>query len=235
MTALKRQNKRLRAEIKRLKKQNQALKAAMRSTPQGQLSPHEIMLSDRGQAVERFEASTYLGYLLSWLKASSLWRLTRKVARIFRRLRVVRWVTQLILLILTFLLASAVFLSVLPALLLLMLTATLTVTLRAGIRNRKLKNALRGKHIYVMLPQKSSSLHPDSFFVNCAKDLAHTPHTAVGVVSPYNLSSRGLGGRGVYFTARQESENLYIVRKSYYFILKRKVLTQIDPQMVVMG
>ena len=47
---------------------------------------------------------------------------------------------------------------------------------------------------------------------------------AVLVVSPYPVSPRGLGGKGSFFTARKEAEGIYLVRRHYFFMLRKRVL-----------
>ena len=56
---------------------------------------------------------------------------------------------------------------------------------------------------------------------------------AVLVVSPYPLSSRGLGGKGGFFTARREAEGLYLVRRHYFFMLRKRVLDALEQDITV--
>jgi hypothetical protein len=53
------------------------------------------------------------------------------------------------------------------------------------------------------------------------------------VVTPYTVSGRGLGGRGRFFTARREADHLYVVRRHYFFTLRRRVLDRLDGEITV--
>ena len=234
--SLKREIKALKAQLRHAKRENRQLKQILKSSYHSPppVSPHETICTAGVKAMETFAVATYGQYLWSWLKDTSLWHLASKISKFFRRLRVVRLISYSIWIVLTILLTWAAFLASLPFLFLFGLLTWVVVTLRAGRVNAKLYAKLQGKHILVLLPQEHTALNQQCFWGACAKDMATHPQTAVFVVSPYTLSTKGLEKRSFYFTARQEGENLYIVRKSYYFILKRKVLLSIDPHMTIM-
>ena len=99
--------------------------------------------------------------------------------------------------------------------------------------NRRLRAELAGRHLYVFAVSDENSLKAGSFFRGNAHMLADQPDCAVLVVSPHNIGTDGLGGKGFYLTARQECPHLYIVRRHYFFNLRRRVLRQTDAHMTV--
>ena len=62
-----------------------------------------------------------------------------------------------------------------------------------------------------------------------SRELAALGITLVGLLLTVLIMSRSQK----YFTARQEGNDLYIVRCHYYFILRRRVLDVLDPHMTV--
>ena len=245
LTSLKRENKQLKSALKKQQRENQKLREYMRvtqsgsHTPQfpsavGKPTPQRVLLEEGASVARRYASSSYWKYLWLSAKESTLGRLFKRFIRFFRRLRVVRWVSNILLILLTAVLASAVFITIIPFLLLSSITALFAVILNARSANQKMRSQLYGKHIVVIVPHDHMTLRQDSFLSHCAKEMASKPNTAVLVVSPHLLSRKGLGGRGMYFTARREGNNLYLVRKSYYFLLRRKVLEKVDPQLTIM-
>lgn len=188
---------------------------------------------DEGRAAKSFSKKTFPRYLIGIVNASTPGRLVRKVTRFFRRVRLVRTVVAIGTAVITAVVLFPMYVVVLPIMLALSgLTAFLSLFF-AFRKNRQLRQELDGRHLYVLVATEDVCLHPDSFFAQNARQLAHTPGCAVLVVSPHNLRTQGLGGKGLFLTARRECDDLYVVRKHYFFNLRRKVLRRLDPNMTV--
>lgn len=188
---------------------------------------------DDGRAAGSFSKKTFPRYLIGIVNASTPGRLVKKVTRFFRRVRLVRTVVAVGTAVITAVVLFPMYVVVLPIMLTLSgLTAFLSLFF-AFRKNRQLRQELNGRHLYVLIATEDVCLHPDSFFVRNAHQLAHTPGCAVLVVSPHNLRTQGLGGKGLFVTARRECDDLYLVRKHYFFNLRRKVLRRIDPHMTI--
>ena len=71
-------------------------------------------------------------------------------------------------------------------------------------------------------------------FFASALEMASDPDVTVIVVSPYPWSTKGFGSHRMFATARQEQPRLYLVRKYYYFILRRRVLALVDPDLSIL-
>ncbi len=248
ISSLRKENKKLKRDLKLAQAENLRLRRKIdtlttaggktRVPPPAvlfgeQLSPAHTLLAEGAASGRRYASATYAGYLFLSLKASPFGRLIRRITAFFRRLRVFRWIASILLILITAVLASAVFVTLIPLLLLSSVATLFAVVFKARSANRRMTRALMGKHIRVLIPPDHATLGDDSFFERCAREMSTHPNTAVIVVSPHLLSPKGLGGKGLYFTSRREDRGLYLVRKGYYFILKRKVLRRVDPRMTI--
>ena len=146
----------------------------------------------------------------------------------FRRVRLVAYLFRASLFILTVLeagilavTATILLLLLLPPLVLFAVGILLAVLIESPHRNHYFWDQTMQKRIYVLFLQD-----PDSaFFKGNARSLA-SDDSIVIIVSPFWLSPRGIRGKSLYSTARREYKNVYIVRRYYYFTLKRHVLTK---------
>ena len=176
-----------------------------------------------------FSHKSFLQHAWSSLREATLYTRIKRLVAYFRRVRLVAVILRIAGAILTLLEAGALvllttvlLLLLLPPLLLFSLAVLLTVLVEAPRKNRALLQSTEGKRIYVLfLPT-----HGGDFFKANARALAAQKNTAVIVVSPFWFSSRGLSHKRFYCTVRREYENVYLVRRYYFFSLKRHVLQQ---------
>ncbi len=145
----------------------------------------------------------------------SLLSRVRQIKLIALLLRVVAWLFMLLQTGTLLLLTTAVFFVLLPlaAVALLLLLA---VALPDRVRCRKqLQKLLQGKSVYVFFGRLAGVGE------QTARELAADPAHAVLVVSPYWLLPAGLGNRRFYLNRRQLSPRLFLIRRSFYFSLRR--------------
>ena len=164
-----------------------------------------------------YDALTHTPLYTHWQAFLSLLRRFRAVAFFLRVLTVIFTIIETGTLVL---LTTAVFLVILPLATALMLGILITALLESRRTNRQLTQWLDGKRIYVLF----LSARENPFLEQNATLLSKDEGTAVIVVSPYLLSPCGLRKGGFYCTARRESENVYLIRKYYYFSLRKHVL-----------
>ena len=181
----------------------------------------------------RFAKKSYIGYLVSTVKESALGGMIRRVSRYLRRLRLVRTLTAILSTLLLSLLIPTVMLTVIPVIALLTLGALLGVIFSARAANHRMEELLKGKQIRVLVLPDQITFREGTFAERSALDMARDENVAVIVVTPRLLSTRGLGGEGMFFSFRKETDNLYLVRRGYYFILRRRVLDVINPDYTV--
>ena len=246
----------LKRQLRRYQKENAALRrqlaALKHNTPPSHRSKSDTseeqarvrsLFASRIRRARHYNKRTYLRFLIDSFTDSSFYIWWGKVLAYFRRIRLVRTVG----LVLTFLLAaaqtstlfvmfSAVYLTIIPFLIMGSGLAFFISVLHSGTVNRRLNAHLRGCHIRILIPSRAVAFDPSTqpFFFASARAMAAEPQTAVIIVSPYSWSTKGFGSRRMFFTARCEEERLYLVRKHYYFILRRRVLDTLDPHLSIL-
>lgn len=197
------------------------------------------------QEVKRASAMSsrgYLGYVASSVKGTSVWSFFRKGIRHFRRFRLLSFLFRMATKIAVFAesgVALVAWLSfslfMLPFILVLAIVTFIIGIFRSRKTNGILLEKLRDKKVYVLFADRKQlpkNRDQESFLRKNAEDLARDGSVVV-VVSPYYFSSRGLGEDRAYVTARREFEGVYIVRKNYFFMLRRRVIKTVAAEIVV--
>ena len=186
------------------------------------------LLSERArQNRSMAKDASFFKYVLGNIRSAALYGHWLRVLAYFRRLRLVAIILRIAGILLTVLqtgalvlLTTVIFLIALPIFVSLMLGILLTALLESRKTNRVLSKLLCGKRIYILFAAED----PTPFFIANAKDLALRPNAAVLIVSPFLLSSKGIFRKRFYCTARREAENIYTLRRYYFFNLRKKVL-----------
>ena len=173
----------------------------------------------------------FFGYLYARIRSTSLWVQWQRWLSYFRRVRTVTLVWRVLVFVFSVLqtgtlvlLSTLIFVVILPLLTVLMLGILITAAIESRRSNRFLREQLAGRRVCVLFLPPSAS----DFFAKHAVRLTEEGF-AVLTVSPYLLSSRGIGRRrGFYSTLRREAPDLYLVRKYYFFSLQKRVLRELD-------
>ena len=93
-----------------------------------------------------------------------------------------------------------------------------------------MSEALSAKNIFVFLPARNDE--ESSFFRGNCLEFASKKDCAVLIVSPYYIFKKGLGGKKFFFSLREDSKNVYIVRRYAFFYLRNRLLDKADRQTV---
>ncbi len=180
-----------------------------------------------------FRRGSYVRYLFESMMESLPVRIISTLLTYLRRLRVVQVVATIIAAVGTVVLVTVLSATMLPIL----FFGTAFLAIWSGIRSRRMNRILRqeleGKHLRVFFPPRGASLEEGSFFLRQARAMAEESGVAVLIVSPYSLSRRGVGKKRSYFTARRDGTDLYMVRRPYFFFVRKRVLDIVDPDMTV--
>ncbi len=161
-------------------------------------------------------------------------RILSQLLAYLRRLRLIQTVAGLVVVVLSLVLVTVVSAAALPFLIIGALVLALLALMRSKRQNHLLRQALDGKHLRILIPARGCDpFRENSFFLRQARAMAAEGGVAVLIVTPYALSVRGAGGHGAFFTARREGEDLYLVRRHYFFILRKRVLDVVDSDMTV--
>ncbi len=178
-----------------------------------------------------FQHQSFFRHAWDALRSAPLYAHWKRVLSYVRRARLVALFVRIFGALLTVLETGALVLLVTAALLLLLppliffaLGVLLTVLIEAPRKSRRILEETAQKRIYVLfLPEGESA-----FFRANARELAAREDAAVVIVSPFWVSSRGIRDGRFFCTARKEGVRIYLVRRYYFFSLKRKVLAQRD-------
>ena len=182
--------------------------------------------ANRQMAEHRF----FLSYLLDVWRATPIWVNYKRGLTLFRRIRVIAILWRVLSLLFTLLqtgtlviLSTVILLVLLPLAVILMLVLLITAAVKSRRSNRYFAQVLADRRVCVLF----NSVEARPFFAQHIKQLT-AEGFAVIAVSPYLLLSEGIEGistkRRFYSTLRCEAPSVYLVRRYYFFSLRRRVL-----------
>ena len=198
-----------------------------------QVAAREKMREAAARRAHHYRRSSYLRYLFESMMESLPVRIISKLTTYLRRLRVIQIVAAVLTAVGTIALVAVVSAALLPFIIAGSLILAIGASLRSSHMNRVLRHTLEGKHLRVFFPPRGASWEPDSFFMRQARAMAAEEGVAVVIVSPYSISRRGAGKKRFYFTARRDGEDLYVVRRHYFFTFRKRVMDVLDPNVTV--
>ncbi len=186
-----------------------------------------LLLEAANRRAHHHRKGSFLRYLWETVMESAPVLILSKLIRYLRRVRAVQLILTVTLALGAVVTVAVVGAAVLPFLLFGAASLSILAFTRSRRMNRILARELSGKAVRVFIPPRGASLKAGSFFIRNARAMA-CEGVAVLVVSPYPVSNRGLGGKGGFFTARKESEGLYLIRRHYFFMLRKQVLDALE-------
>jgi len=190
------------------------------------------MLHETAMNAKRFHSRSYISFLARIVMDSSLFGFLARIVAYLRRLQVVRIVATVLTVVLTTAVVSAVYVAALPFLIAATAVGLVIACLTSRAMNRIMRRELTGRRVRVFVAPDRLSLNRDSLYLRNLQAMAEEGVSVI-LVSPSTFSMKGLGGRGPYFTARREAAGLYIVRKHYFFMLRRRVLDEVCESVTV--
>ncbi|MBE6589284.1 MAG: NRT1/PTR family MFS transporter [Ruminococcaceae bacterium] len=183
----------------------------------------DTVLKNRELAEER----RFFGYLYRLFSQNSLLSYFKRALEWIRRFRLAAFLINAFTVLSSLLqtgaaliLGTVLFLIALPLCVCLMLGILLTALLESRRSNRLLLDKTKNKRIYVLFLKE----HAGDFFSANARELATREGCAVVVVSPYWIRSEGICKGYFYCTQREEAKDLYLIRRYYFFSLRKHVL-----------
>ncbi|MEE0969144.1 MAG: hypothetical protein U0M06_07225 [Clostridia bacterium] len=224
---LHRRNAELEAEILRLRSES------LTKTTKGADENEKLwFIEGRGELL--MKSRSYPRYLAALIKSNTLWLMIQKGLAHLRRFRllsgILKILTRIVVLAesgVAFLAWFSVMIVVLPVLGVLSLVSLSVALLRSRNANNFFRSEIKDKNVYILFAHKkqlASRPRKSAFFYENVKDLT-SDGSVCFVVSPYFFGRKGLGGDDFYVTARKEKDNIYLVRKNYFFMLRRRVIS----------
>ena len=171
---------------------------------------------------------SYLALLIRRSRPVLLWERYVKYIRRFRALttalRLLPWILLLIsthTLLYAAVLAVAILCPIVAVAILSLLAST---PLRYREVNRRMASKVKSGTVYVLFPERNKEFEKGTFWHANLRDLASGDHALVVIVSPFLFSSRGLYDNRPYVHMREECGNVFLVRRHYFFSLRKHVL-----------
>lgn len=227
---LKKENKRLRAELDRYK-YDQTINDSIHARH------HERswQLSLRQGALKKdlFERRNFASYLFGTFKSRTFFLYYQKFIYILKKYTFVTTTLKVLLFLWTLLQSSALFVLftgsiaiIAPFTIFFSYVAIFLTFLGRKKLNRRMMQTLKDKKITVFYPPKGQAFASHSYFKSFVSSAASSPDSVVVVVSPYYFNAKGLSKSKKYYLAvRFESDNVILIRKHYFFTFKKHVLS----------
>ena len=234
LRSLKKENRILRAEIKRLV---QIIKAnETDSTMEVEItSESERLWHAIGKESALLSSSTYLKYLVSRITGGSLFALSKKAMGYFRRFKLVSSIMRIISSALAvigtgafFIFLSGAIVFIIPFIVAFCASIYFLGTVWRARAFRMIEASIDKKNVYVLFPSRKRPFLRDSEFRRTLDIISNDTQNQnfTIVVSPYVFSSVGFSGDGKKFypIVRYEKRNVCILRKHSFFLLRKRVL-----------
>lgn len=181
----------------------------------------------------RYRKRTYLRYLFEAIMDSKPLLIISGIWTYLRRLRILQLIFTIVAAFGAVVVVTLLSAAVLPFILFAVLGVAMLGRMRSRRMNIKLKAALAGRHVRVLIPPRASAMQENSFYLRQAHAMAQEENTAILIVTPYLLSSRGTGRGGSFLTAREGEEHVYFLRRHFFFQFRRRVLDGLDTNLTI--
>lgn len=181
---------------------------------------------------KRFSGYSYAAFLFNTARTTRGFELWEDICSFFRRFRLLSMILRLLAVIMAaieagaafaaFMIAAGVLLALSPAALLWLFAAEVDAAISSAADLDAVRRAAQnGGVTFVFPPRDPQALGRDGTLTRHAGSLA--AGGTVLIVSPYMISSRGAGGRGGYSSMRRERAGVYMIRRRFYFKLRRRM------------
>ena len=235
---LKAENRRLRQEVSVLKRELESTHERLirRKSP----DPHQGLLAHQAQNEVLFSKKHYFTYIIQLLRSTSVFGIYKRILAFLRRYSFVSTTLKIVVAVLTVVQTSAVFVIAtstsflsLPFILVISYAGFFLAHIHRKRNDAINKRLLAHKKIYVFFPPKKRALDPGSYFSGMVTDLSQTEDHICIVVSPHFWRNRGLhGNKKPYRFSRMEGERILLVRRQYYFMLKKNIFEKSSGEII---
>lgn len=181
---------------------------------------------------KRFSGYSYTAFLFNTARATRGFELWEDLCSFFSRFRLLSAVFRTFTVIMAaieagaafaaFMIAAGILLALSPAALLWLFAAEVDAAISsAADLSAVRRSAQNGGVTFVFPPRDPQALGRGGTLTRHAGSLA--VGGTVLIVSPYIISSRGAGGHGGYSSMRRERAGVYMIRRRFYFKLRRRM------------
>ena len=230
---LEAENDRLNREISELKNELREYKGKSKKIRHN--DKFQSSLLHRANTEYMFSKKSFASFLFAQLKCTSFFNVYRRVINAFRKYSFVT-TTLKVFSILFLLVEASILVLVSTSAFIASIVFTLLVSHAVGFFtilarkkcNKQNASRLAQKNVTVFFPPKDRSFDADSFFRGFVLETALKPDSTVVVVSPYIFNSKGLTyPKKAYALCRDDGTNVILVRRRYYFTLRKKIIDKV--------
>lgn len=216
---------RLKAEIKRLEKENSFLRSHISTT------------SNETVGLEKHKG--YISYLWANAKKHTLYKTAERLTGYFSKFRLVSLTLKIFGFVTiavetsAFIFALIVVLAlILPPVALFLPIILLCSASRFASDTKALKKRIGGKATIVFFMTRQHHFGDDSFFYRNTLELSKRGYFVIAV-SPFILSPKGLTSSKKFFlNVREEADSLFVIRQQYFFYIKKKLLKNFNQRII---
>ena len=230
--ALKKENKILRAELKRL---SRIIRATSVDGELKRSSKSEAATAWQNEEKEAalLSSSSYIKYLVSKITGGSLFSYSKKAMGYFRKFKLISTIMRTASSVLAILGTGAffIFLSgtlvfIIPLIVTFCATIYFLGTISRAKAFRRIEKSIKNKNIFVFFPDGSRPFEIDSCLRDTVETISNDTKNSnfIIVISPYIFSSSGVGGERFYPVARFEKGNVCMLRRHSFFLLRKRIL-----------
>ena len=175
---------------------------------------------------KRFARKSYILFLFDTVTSTRGFELWDGVVGVFRRFRLISTTLRIAAVIISaietgaaFILAAGIVLALSPVILLFLTAVTLDSAISGLGAVKEIRRIAADGAVTFVFPPRGA----------LGRDRAPGGYGSLAlsgtviIVSPYLISARGDGGRGGYSLLRRERENVYIIRRRMYFVIRRRL------------
>ena len=224
------ENRRLCREIDNLKNELEEFKG--KGVKSAKKNKYFSSLKHGADNEELFSKKNYFSFAFANIKHTSLFQTYRRIVNFVRRYTFITTSLKIVSVLFVFFETAALFListsafvvSVPLTILSSQILAFFTVFTRK--KHTKINHKLiEGKDVVIFFPSKSRAFDSGSFFSRFVTESASNEKTVAIIVSPYMIRSTGLNqSKKMYYVSRTDGKNILLIRRSYYFTLKKKCI-----------
>ncbi len=230
------ENRKLRAENLFLKDELRSIgaRASLRD------EAWQMALSQSNARARLFSKGSYFSFLVGSARLGALWSYYRRLVYIVRKYTFFTTTIRILAFLFTLLQSGAVIVLftgtvalALPTTLILSYIAILITLFSAKRLRQRARELIGNRSVTVFFPPKEKSFRSGSYLSYAVRE-AEKAGQAVIIVSPYHLSAKGIfTSKRPYIAMREESARVMIVKKHFYFSLRKKVLDPINDRLTL--
>ncbi len=230
------ENRRLNREIDGLKREIDELNG--KGEKRRKRNKYQAFLDSRSDCENMFSKRNYFSFMLTNIKQTSIFNIYKKFVYFIRKYTFLTTTIKIASILFLFVETAALFVISTSAFFIFAILTFLTSNTLAFFTlfvrkrsNRENTEIISGKKVTVFFPPKERAFDIGSYLTGFAEEQAKNENSVVIIVSPYIFKSTGFNAsKKKYYASRMDGENILLVRRYYYFTLKKNIIDKYSSQ-----